>query len=95
MKSINFSTDGTCAVGLKIDDRRNRYENGIDFLYDYLAADVCAGMSGFSRSTDDTENPVYLQAGWQLRNLHDESGWLRRHRKSCLPPGGMAITKST
>ena len=66
-----------CAtVGLKNDERRNRYENGIDFLYDYLAADVCAGMSGFSRSPDDTENPVYLQARWQLRSLHDESGWL-------------------
>ena len=26
---------------------------------------------------DDTENPVYLRTGWQLRNLHDESGWLR------------------
>ena len=51
-------------------ERRNRYENGIDFLYDYLAADVCAGMSGFSRSADDTENPVYLPSGWQLREVY-------------------------
>ena len=39
-----------------------------------------------AEASDDTENPVYVQAGWQLRNLHDESGWLRTgesHAASC------------
>ncbi len=60
---------------LEIDDRRNRYEIEIDFLYDHLDADVREGMSCFCQSPDDPENPVYVHTGWQSGSLHDESRW--------------------
>ena len=56
--------------------RRSRYESGVIFSMILLVL-MCGAMSGFSQSADNAENPVYLRTGWQLRNLHDESGWLR------------------
>ena len=61
----SFRMDGTCTVGLKIDERRNRYEIGVDFFYDPLNADVWGSMSGFSQSADNAENLVYVHPGWQ------------------------------
>ena len=43
------------------------------FLFNAFGADVWGGVSGFCRSPEDPENPIYLQTGRESGGVHDES----------------------